>query len=340
MSVALIDFLKKETKDFTLFLCHTSFVSLCISIISEVFSTTYGTIFYLGFVNSIIMLYIFLVSLSGGLFNNIYNKIKIFMCKYWLGEKIFGLVDYIYARHITDIITQNNISSITKIICIDYIWPVLKFLFQMFKGINSLLGNNTKSKKFTKKVSKKYSGGKEYFANKYINYTFQNMMDSMPNTSIGYNKNTDLKQDMSFLSNTVLDEPDDLDDLDDNDEDLLTVPEVSKEQIQQAEVLEKEIQKDTKQINTANTKASYKKKMAEKKAARLSGKNSKLNQNPMNNMAELMNMPAMNEMFSELMKNDNLQKMMSSLPQDQLKKGVPKINPEQMKQIVKAMNKK
>ncbi|XWV25310.1 hypothetical protein QJ856_gp0460 [Tupanvirus deep ocean] len=342
--------LTNETRDIGKFLGHAMFISVCFSLISGLVLMIYNVIFYFGFVNTIISLNMVFMFLMSSMVQMCKEQINDKLSKSNIGNKILNLINYYYNTYVVSKKLGNKLGDFVKLIMMNYVWVYCKIVFNKFLKINNELSENSQSQIVKTKLDNKYSDAKKYFSEEVIQpffiKSFQSALENNPFAVINGNdkdnqnhyKNTLSNQNinMSFLANTKFNENDNIDDLDD-DLDMSNVPEVPKEQIEQAEKLEKE-QENTKVLTAEEKRAALKKKMAEKRANR--GGPNRNQKSMQNNMANLMNMPGMNEMMETMLKGDNLEKLMKQMPKDKVGMQMPTVDAEQMKQLIRAMNKK
>jgi hypothetical protein len=359
------DKLTNELKDIGKFLGHAMFVSVCFSLVCGFISLIYGIIFYFGFVNTMITINIICMLSMSSLVNLFKQELVRYFSKSNIGNKILELLNYYYNTYIISKKYCDKIAIFSKYIFQNYVWMYTKIIFNKFMKINNELCDNKQSIVVKNKLDVKYSNAKNYFVEQIVQpYFIKSFQDALENdpfslmnplnpsgtdfliNSMDKNQyknnvsNENMNMNTSFLTNNKLNEKDNLDDLDDNEIDLKNVPEVSKKQIEDAEKLEKEItvHENKKPIlNVEDKRAALRNKMAEKRTARTGGRNPKAMQQ---NMANIMNMPGMSQMMETMMKGDNLEKLMKQIPQDKLGKHSGAIDPEQMKQLIKSMNKK
>jgi hypothetical protein len=347
------DKLSDEIKDMGTFLGHMMFISICFSIISSFISFIYGILFYFGFSNTIIFVKIVCVLLMSGLLPKYKEQLNEKLTKSNIGRKILEFINYYYNTYVVSKKIYEKIIEFVKFIIKKYVWVFCKIIFHKFIKINNELSNNSQSKIVKSKLDEKYDNAKKYIIDQVIQpmvmKQFQHVLDSDPFTNINFGKpNSEIspKQykntihtksiNMSSLTNKKTIDSDNIDDLDE-ELDLSNVPEVSKEQIEKAEKIDK-----TQTIQ--DNRAALKKKMAEKKAMRTSGsKNQKVMNNISNlmnmpEMNDLMNMPGMNEMMKNMLKNNNLEKIVKQTPKNG--SDAPSINNDLMNQLMNQLNKK
>ena len=374
------DKLTNEMKDLGKFLGHAMFISVCISLVCGFISFIYNILFYFGFINTIIVLNISCMFLMSNLVSVFKQDLNEKLSKSNIGNKILDLITYYYNTYIVSKKLGQKILEYIKIFIKDYLWVYIKIIYNKFIKINKELSNNSQSKIVKTKLDDKYSNAKNYIteqvAQPFFIKSFQSALGNDPfamanlNKEIVTNKKNPYKNsllnqgmNMNIISNTEVNDKDDLDDLDE-ELDLTNVLEVSKSQIDDAEKLEKELsQKELSQkkelsrkqsapksvtsepklLTPEERRAALRRKVAEKKGSRTGVKNQQTTQNQIamqNQMANLMNMPGMNEMMENMFKGDNLEKIMKQMPKDKTNGQIPNIDQEQVKKMMRSMNTK
>ncbi|XWV26572.1 hypothetical protein QJ857_gp0495 [Tupanvirus soda lake] len=340
--------LTNEMKDIGKFLGHAMFISVCFSLVCGFISMIYNILFYFGFVNTIICLNIICMFFMSSMVQMFKQQINDKLSKSNVGNKILNAINYYYNTYIISKKLGKKIMDFSKFVVLNYVWVYCKIVFYKFLKINNELSENTQSQIVKTKLDNKYSGVKNYISEEVIQpffiKSFQSALESNPFAVINNidkdnqkpYKNTLSNQNinMSFLTNTKINQNENIDDLDD-DLDLSNVPEVPKEQIEQTIISEQE---KPKVLTTEEKRAALKRKMADKRANR--GGANRNQKSMQNNMANLMNMPGMNEMMETMLKGDNLEKLMKQIPGDKVGMQMPNVDAEQMKQLIRAMNKK
>lgn len=346
-----------KTKNIGKFMGHSLFISVCFSLVCSFISLIYNIIFFFGFVNTIVMVNIICMLLMSGLTNLFKTNMFEYLTKSNIGNKILDMSNYYYNTYIMPKKYTEKIMNLMRHIAYNYIWVCVKIMFNKFIKINSELSDNNQSENVKNNIDIKLSNAKHYFIEQilqpYFIKSFQDALENDPfmlanssnneiliNSSAKYpyksitsNKN----MYMNFLANSNIDGNDDIDDLDEID--LKNVPEVSQKQLEDAEELEKKLIEENKKQEHCNEekKAILKKKMAEKKALRTGTLNKKHAQQ---NFANIMNMPVMDQMMDTMLKGDNLEKILKQIPQEKIGKQASSFDPEQMKQLLKSINKK
>ena len=281
--------------------------------------------------------------LMSQLVSQLLTNICYYLCKSTILNKIWDLTNLVYSKYIAPLKIYDRTVRFLTVLLQTYVWQLSVVVFNKFLDINSELANNTQSELVKDKMNNKYSDAKNYLIETVVHrYFIKPFEDVFTNNNMllledtaGISCDKQYKRNLitdSIMSNNLLDN-EDLDDLDEQ-LDLSNVPDVPKEQIEEAEKIEQEIHASEKPISRQAKKLAAKKgKAAERRAA--------AGRNPGKNMPNLMNMPGMNEMMEAMLKEDNLEKIMKQLPKSN-QSGI-RITPaetEKMKQFIRDMNKK
>ena len=211
----------KEVKDFGKFLGHSMFISICFSLICNLFSMIYNFIFYFGFVNTIIIVNIVSMILMSGLVNLFKEQIYKKMSKSIIGSKLLSAMNYYYNTFIVSKKIYEKIGSFIKYLVINYVWVYTKKIINKFLKINSELADNSQSETVKNKFDNKCSNAKNYFIEQVIQpYFIKSFQDALENdpfsvvnlvdndgsiqiSNVPYKNNLPNKNiNMSFLSNT------------------------------------------------------------------------------------------------------------------------------------------
>ena len=363
--------LSNETEDKCKFLCHSMFVSVCMSLVCNFISLIYGVLFYFGFVNTIITVNIVSMFLMSELKKNISESVTSYLSKSTYGTKFLELINYYYNEYILSTNIYETVVSYVKYFLVNYVWVFIKSLYDKFMKINSSLCDNEQSKTVKNKLDNRYASTKNYIIEDVVQpYCIKSFQDALENQAFQLENQTFppetnrriLKNpyktiipnnniSMSFLQKTDMKNDDNVDDDLDEDIDLSNVPVVPEKQITEAEILDKQIKEEknkpvqapVKILTPEERRAALQRKLAEKRAARTPGmgrRNVKSNQKEMDNIFNSMNMPGMDQMMENILKGNNLEKLMKQIPQDQLNKQMSPAETEQMKKMLLSMSKK
>ena len=351
------DTITEETREILKFFSHSAFISICISLVCNFIVFFYDFIFYFGFVNTLIMVNIVSMFLMSGLVQKIKSIISVFISKF---DRINGFLTTVTSyceKHNIVTNTATIIKENGKYFLTNYVWEFIKILFNNFLLINNELSANQQSRIVKNGLTDKYNNSLSYISDKHIKpYAIKSLQNKFMNDNplqflssvktSGENqyKNNVTNQNitMNFLKNTTLSNNNDLDDLDE-DIDLSNVPDVSEIQIAEAELLDKEINNNTKKEPTISPenlatarKAALSKKIAEKKNARNRGDRNKKMQQGVEN---LQNMPGMDQLMESMMKDENFGKFMKNMQTGKINKksGLPDV--EQMKKFLQSLEK-
>ncbi len=356
------DRLTDEIKDVGKFLGHIMFISVCFSIICGVVSFIYSILFYFGFSNTVIFFKIICVFLMSGLLPMYTKQLNEKLSKSNIGTKILQCINYYYNTYVVSKKIYERVINYGKHLLKNYVWVYCKIFFNKFMKINAELSDNKQSLIVKSKLNDKYTDAKNYINDQVIQPIVVNSVQNILNTDhfAGMNLNFSLEQspkqyksvssnrsmNMSSLVNKKTIDNDNLDDLDE-DVDLSNVPEVSEEQIEKAENLDRFLtaqQIDTPKIKTSeDNRATLKKKMAEKKAMRTLGnkqalKNNISNMMNMPAMKDFLDMPGMKEMMSSLTEGNNIDKILKQAPNDKSPQSL--IEGDHIKKLLQEFSKK
>jgi len=363
----LADRLSDKLKDIGKFLGHTMFISVCFSVVSGFISLIYNIVFVYGFVNTIVAVYFLSTFLMSSIINMFARQLIESISQSNIGSKFLDLLNYYYNTYIVSKKIYERVKIFLKKIARNYVLFYCKIIMNKFIKINNELSDNQQSKLIKSKIDNKCSSTKNYIIEQivqpYFIRSFQAALEKdvfempfNPNMGLYTNNKIDTKIvkpignqykttlpsnniDMNFLGNNKIID-DSMDDLDDNDTDLDNSLKVSEEQIKDAEKLDNELNRElsekSKELTPEEKKNALRKKVAEKKAARTAGRGQQAKQN----MSNIMAMPGMNEMFETMLQGDNLEKIMKQMPQNNVSMQMPNIDANQMKQIMRSINKK
>ena len=344
----------EETKQIIKFLAHMMFISLVFSLLCDVISIIYGIIFYFGFVNTMVIGNIIVMSAMAGLVDIFKDKISKYLSRTHIGNWLMDMMNYYYNTYIVSKKIYETIILIFKYVLVNYVWYAIKFIFNKFVSINSEFSANNNSELVKKKLNNKCNGTKDYFFNQIMQPYIVSSLTSTINSNafsldtssqidenliipkMSYKNNlTNQNMDMSFLEKTKIEETNDLDDLDDLDdlEEDIDLLEQTKNNVPKIEITPTPISASTteikpniqtptfKQLTTEEKKALLRKKLAEKKAARTMGSSNR------NRTTQRMAQPNANvnsnanANAAEMMKNPFMGKMMETILQgDNLEK--------------------
>ncbi|ALR83829.1 hypothetical protein [Niemeyer virus] len=262
---------QKKLMDGLIFILHVLFVLICFSIKSEIISGTLNTIFYFGFVKTIIISVVIGSFILSELDNNNHNRI--------IPEKMCCFCKQNIKKIMVTFVKNIDIDPIIY-------WSKTFFvkLYTEFKNINSVLSKNTRSEIIIDRICLKISLIKMYLYSVIVPYAISSFF-GMNNDYKNIINNIDKidypgNLDMSFLEQEVFDSEhlDDLDDLDTPD--TLNVP-ISTNNTDNLNSV-----KTNQQFNTpvakSNTKSNRRKKTGKKirLANQTTSSNSSNNQSP------------------------------------------------------------
>lgn len=351
------DNISEESHQTGKFIGHIMFINVCFSLFGEIISFIYSKIFYYGFINSIILIYITSLITMSKLTNTFKEKIQSCLLKSNIGSTILNCLNYYYNTYIITKKYNKKIIDLCKYCFSNYIWIYSKIVLGKFIKINNELGNNKEFNIVKKNFNDKCSNIKqiviEHAVQPYFIKTLQESLIKDPFDE-SHNKVRHLKAmsyknsllddsiDMSFLNNTNLAENnDDFDDLDDID--LSNVPDVSVNQYNEEN--NEEINKEKLQTskNTINKAIPDKITRQERRAMlRKKIKNKQTERNGNKNIKQTMKMPDMQKMMDTMLKGDNLEKIMKEFPMSG-QNGIgglgQKLDTNKMKKIIQNLSK-
>jgi len=338
-------------QDIMKFIGHIIFISLCISLGSWLVSLVYGSLFYFGFVNTIVGINIIGMLSMSGIMRLFSSKIYAFLSGSYIGNKLLNLFNNYYNIYV-------GLKRYMVRICNYFVkwlrklWVYTKLLFGRFRNIHGNLAGNTKSISVRNTMYSKYNTAQSYLFFKMFNPSSLNLFTNILNTDPFHPKRDTLSDqyknpksnqgiNMNFLTNTQLNETNDDDDLDDNLDDTETIIHTEQEPEQEKIVEEKPVEpiELDKPLTKAEKRAALKRKIAEKRANRtgVTARNAKQMQQ---NMEKFSNIPDMNDMMKTMMQGDNLEKIMKQVSLDKLGMSIPNMTPAQIQQLAKEMKKK
>ena len=306
-------FVIKYQNDKIMFLAHTLFLGISLSIFCNIFLVIYSYLFYFGFSNTI--LFISLIMSTVYLFKQSYVQPKI--PQNWVSQKITD-IKHRFSNHINHetIITQIKLQSLY------YSYLTLKFIIYRFYEVNNILAKNIFSEKIIKVLYQEYYHIQNQFIKNIIKSYFgidslENFFNENKNSFALNNINTNISSGIQMTTNDKsvknLSQVDDLDDFDSTDVNEVTVD-------QQENIVE-------------DNHAKLKKKLAQKKSMRSSGVNNVNMNNLPKNVSEIMKRPGMNKMMKKMLKEDNLKKILQQIPNTNL--DTSDIKPEQIKEVIR-----
>lgn len=357
MTLTLIHFsadkLDKNTKELGKFIAHVLFLVLCFSLLVSFLGFLYNILFYFGFTNSIIFVFVCYSALVSGLVKTFKNNTVTNLNKYYLGEMFLRNLNYHYNTYIISKKVYHKSTLYLKNFYNNYIKHYFYYFYYKFMTINNQLSANTQSKLVKNNLIAQYSNVQDYFFIELMQpYLMNNIQLSLSNNSFEnkpYKNNiinlNNKDMDAVFLNSLTLeknissninnlDDLDDLDDLNETDdsENILKVPQ---SQIDEAEKLEKELKESSNQnsnetnLSSAEKKQAFKKKLAEKKAIRLGA-------SPSPNFAtgpkgQKVKMPSPNDLMG-MFQDEKFSKMFENIPFDK-----KNIDATQIKKILQSM---
>lgn len=340
----------EESRQTGKFIGHTMFINVCFSLFNEAISFIYSKIFYYGFVNTIILVYIvFLIAMSK-LTSTFKAKIRSRMSKSNLGNTILNLINYYYNSFIVTKKYNEKIVKVCKYYFNNYIWVYSKIVLSKFIKINNELGDNKEFNSVKKKINDQCSNIKQIVIERAVQpYFIKSLQESLTNDPFDETQNKvrhlkgmsyknsllDDSIDMSFLNNTnLVENNDDLDDLDDID--LSNVPDAPTNQDEELD--EETIQQPFK--NTVKKVAPEKMSRQERRAMlRKKIKNKQMERGGNKNVKQAMKMPGMQKMMDTMLKGDNLEKIMKEFPMGGQNGLGQNLNADKMKKIIQGLSK-
>lgn len=308
------DEMTEEHRDIGKFIGHNMLIYVILSIVSNIIIFIYEMFFVLGIINTfliLIILYsIFMIKIIPYYFSKIHNILQ----KSHLGRFLLNLVNYIY----NFLFLFKKIFLFMELIYSKFAKPLFKFIIGIFYQINYDLSDNTQTKKLKININQ---GCQYIFNNSYFNdisksfvtdmfmEKYDELMETQDNEII--NRFFDCKKDLGLcidikkqklMNSSIANE--DIDDLEDLD--ISDAPNVSDDQIKQADELESllkinniktydDLQKLKSKSIVQDNESVLKKKLRNKQSAR-SKKTVK---------TDLTENPELNKMMAELMKGGN-----------------------------------
>lgn len=124
-----------QTREILLFICHTSYICLLISVLRDLIKFTYGIIFYYGFINTVLCAYISGAFLTSGLIDIINIKLS----KYDFWKKKINKENY---NNLASRLRVNELKNFFDTYIKNYIYHLFEFLFRALLDINKQLSNN------------------------------------------------------------------------------------------------------------------------------------------------------------------------------------------------------
>jgi len=352
-----LDSLSNEIKDIGKFIGHLLFISLVTHLVGCMMYSVYSTIFYLGFMNTVIYTSVFTFLGMGVMIKIVSECLENNLSKSNIGQQMITIINnyyniYIASKNWSNIIVTNFLN-----IYYNYIKSYGSIIYRKLSNVNADLSDNTGTKIVMNKIDAKYADAKQCLLQNCFSPYFFNLFNTTMNNdpfrsgdALAFNniyKNPGLNTDMSFLQTSHMDIfEDNLDDFDDYIDDLQNEEKIVVDQESILEMKTPELKNSLSQssidvipdTNTqTNNRNALRKKIAAKKAER-SIRGGKNQQNPMTNpMMNPMQMPGMDKMMETMLQGDNLKKLMEQFPPDKI--GMSNMDPEQMRQIMQSMMK-
>jgi hypothetical protein len=369
MSAQLTD----DVKDTGKFIGHSLFLSLIIAVVGDMTNLTYGSIFYFGFIKTIIFLNIVMMSVTSGIVRLFREQLMENLSKTNLGRQILDLANYYYNSYI---VTESSIAFLTKTgkyFAYNIILKNARIIFNNLLGINTELSDNTRSKTVKNELDKKYAEAKdqimEHIVQPQMMKAFADTLSNNPMDPMMFNQFNQVENsnpykksassnpmDMSFLGTKQLQGFDDVDDdLEDVDQTETMVEGLMKTESSGSDDSSEAPAKSKSSANSKVTNEDKKKQLRDAiktKEAIRSGKApampKNLNNMPkgkmpgmpsgMPDMASMMAMPGMGDMMKTMMEGDNLKRLMEQFPPEKMGMQMPKMDPEDMKKMMQMMS--
>lgn len=340
----------EEINDYINFLLHILFISICFSLLTDILSSIYQTIFYFGFTNTMVTVILLLMVAMSEMASNSVGNIHNFLYNFNIGKKIIGT--YNYLQKIFYEIYDRMVKWVHYLI--EYIWTYTKIIFVKFMEINKKLSDNSRSKKIKINFANKYYNTRDYVLNNMIkSYLINSFQNSMKNQY----KNTISMETINMnAEGNDYEQPEDLDDDSENTnissadkidfknsvDDLVQREEPKPPQTLKVEETENKISETVNDKNQAlpqvtkeDKKATFRKKLQEMKSIRtgMTARNQKMAKN---NLSNAMNNPEFKQMMDAMMKGNNLENLMKQIP----KRQNVSINDEYLKKVLEDLGKK
>jgi hypothetical protein len=175
----LLTKLSPEVMDIFKFIAHFIFVTLIFSIISNIISFMYGTVFYLGFINTIaICLFI-----SSGVIGLIKTQLITVLSTSNTGRMILDMVNYCYNLFL---LAFNYVYGfiLTGKTFLNDLTPYFGVIFNRFYEVHTDLKDNSGSRMIKNKLDDKYSQAKSQFIQKVVQPYFFKSFTSTLNSNL------------------------------------------------------------------------------------------------------------------------------------------------------------
>lgn len=202
-----------NTQNLLKFLCHIEFLIFCELSIVKLFKIIYSTLFYYGFVNTLVIIKIlFVVFLS---VSNVFPRFKNYMIQHLkktnFGQKMLMVLNYYYNTWIISTKICEKIINVTKIGFMT-IFKICKYCFLNLYYANQNLSENDQSKLIQEKITNKIGDMKNYTCEKYLKpYFIESLQKSlMINPFEKIDNNFDLNDALNENSEEILDDLEDI----------------------------------------------------------------------------------------------------------------------------------
>lgn len=330
-----------DMHDLGKFTGHLVFLSLVLHMIFDGMSVIYDTIFYFGFVNTVVYSQIMMFILMGGVSTFCGAFLEDRLSSSNLGRTLLSTLNYCYNTYILPIKLSDYLFRGVCYLYEHYLSVYGMAIYRILKQTNTDFCDNTKSQMIINKMDEKYTDIKQALFKKYLQQSMFGAMNStMGQDPFNFSKslklshiNPQINTEMNFLKESQVEDIED--DLDDSTEEIesVTPPEPTQETPEKNDPIDN-AQKAVEEAQRAQVERQkmLKRKIAAKKAGRTGGRSNQAAQQQVSNM---MSMPGMDKIMEEMMKGDNLKNIMQQFPQDKMNG-----DPEQMKKMLKSMSKK
>lgn len=278
-----------------MFVCHVLYIVLLINIVHDILSIVFSTLFYFGFTNLVIVLYFISVILMSNIITSFQSKILDLSNRYSIVNRIVTALNYYYNAYIVAYrVGEIIISALT--VCFATTYSYSKSVLIKIFMLQTEYAANKQTEKYIDNLDIAYGTTRRYFMMKVLSNKIKevNKILSSNKLDINFPDNQDIGMEEDFM--------DDLDDVD-----ITDAPVVTKEQLEQDELAQKEEQRKA-----------LKEKIRSKKQSRRNGNVPSVPNK--NVMAD----PMFKNMVANMANNDDLLKMLG---------GKGKLDNSDMKQV-------
>lgn len=324
--------------DLMTFVNHIIYTILLINIVSSVINFFCYIIFYYGFSNSVLIIYMTSIFFLSNIVTVFKTKLLSLSDKYVFVSKCLKILNYYYNTYYVTL-KLGNIMYIYLCKFSQQVWIFLKFIHTNLYNLEKQYSNNSQTAIYKNNLSNSYKQKKDYFLNRVVDTCFYYFADSRKLDNVrNFNRmetehngikmfhDKNVIMDSNTTDEETLNSMDDLDDLDNIDSS--DAPVVTNEQIADAEKLEKDLE-------TEKNRKKLREKISNKRTNR-GGRKIKNTQTTQNkkNIGNMMSNPLMKNMMQNMLKGDNLEKILSNMPST----NVPALNQTELQNMKNLLN--